>query len=149
MWPTHFIPNQARVEGVPPPRYYLTTPPYPIEFTEALQSGGVPVRVGFVPFAEDEAYIQSGGSPVSGVMIQRLVNLPPLLEELECAGSPVSGVMVQRLIVADAGDEMIESSGLPISGIMRDPLVRYENWPLGYDTEDLLSAGQPVSGVLT
>lgn len=149
MWPTHYIPKQDRVEGVPPPRYYLTTPPYPIELTEALQSDGDgPQRLGFVPFASLEEEFQSAGIPVGGTIDSILVTTSVEPEEIESVGVPVSGILVEMLIRIEVEDELIESVGIPVSGILRDPLVVYDNWPLGADTEDLQSAGVPVSGVL-
>ena len=148
MWPTHYIPNQPRVEGVPPPRYYLTTPPYPVEVSESLESAGGEPDLGFTPSATDEAYMTSGGMPVSGSMSRLLVEIDLDPEELESGGLPVSGVLRDVLIRITIEPELLGSSGSPVSGVLRDPLVVYDNWPLGVDTEDLQSGGLPVSGVL-
>lgn len=149
MWPTHYIPNQERIEGIPPPEFYLTTPPYPIEIVEEMQASGGPYDIGFVPFASVQEAITTSGRPVSGSMSALLVTMNILPEEIQSAGIPISGVLKQILITIEIPNEMIISAGIPISGVLRDPLVVYDNWPLGFETEDLQSAGIPVSGALT
>ena len=149
MWPTHYIPSQERIEGVPPPRFYLTTPPYPLELVETIASDAEPRTIGFVPFATDEAYIISAGAPVSGVMTKLLTSFDGGFEEIQSAGLPVNGVLRDILIRMNVPPENIISTGAPVSGMLKDPLVVYDNWPLGFDSEDLQSAGLPVSGALT
>ena len=149
MWPTHYIPKQDRVDGVPPPRFYLTTPPYPVELVEELQSEGDVIRVGFSPFITAEDEFRSAGVPVSGVINSILVRTNVEPEELQSAGLPISGVLRDVLIRIEIEDETLASAGIPISGVLRNPLVVYANWPLGFDTEDLQSTGVPVSGVLS
>jgi hypothetical protein len=141
MWPTHYIPNVPRVEGVPPPRYYLTTPPYPVEVVEEILSEASNPRAGFTPVATAEETMTTNGAVVSGVLQTLLLETSVLPDDIESNGAVISGVLVDRLI--------LQSTGAVISGILRDPLVRYENWPLGFDSEDLQSAGMPVSGALT
>ena len=149
MWPTHYIPNQPRLDGVPPPRYYLTTPPYPVELTESLASAAEEPAGGFTPSAEDTAELSSVGVPISGVLRAILVEADAPHEELQSTGIPISGVLRDVLIRLDIGREELSSVGVPISGILRDPLVRYENWPLAAEeAESLISTGRPVSGVL-
>ena len=149
MWPTHYIPSQARIEGVPPPTFYLTTPPYPIEITESLLSNGSPQDLGFVPFAESEEYITAAGRPVSGSMSSDLIGFVGGEDYIQSAGLPIGGVLLTILKTTSVLPEMIFASGGPVAGDLRDPLVVYDNWPLGFETEDLQSAGIPVSGALT
>lgn len=148
-WPTHYIPAQDRIEGVPPPRYYLTTPPYPIELVEELSSQSGTPDQGFQPSAEAQDEFTSNGAPVGGVFSTILVTTNILPDDLESWALPISGVLVDRLIRASTEIHELESNGLPIGGNLGDPLVRYDNWPLGFDSEDLESAGLPISGVLT
>ena len=149
MWPTHYIPNKPREDGIPPPRYYLTTPPYPLELVEEMESNPGPPDVGFVPaFAATEIF-QSGGQPVSGVIKSILVETSVLPDHIWSNGNVVSGSLRTILKETDIGIDRLQSNGAVISGALRDPLVRYDNWPLGFDSEDLFSAGMPVSGALT
>lgn len=144
MWPTHYIPRQRR-PGVPPARFYLTTPPYPLEITEALLSSGDFDHALFGLGVEEE--LQTSGEPVSGVMRVLLHTMTGPLEELISAGEPVSGVLRDTLhTVVGPLDELV-ASGQPISGVLRDPLVNYTDWLL--DPDKLISSGEPVSGVLT
>jgi hypothetical protein len=149
MWPTHYIPSQERIEGVPPPTFYLTTPPYPAEITESLFSSGVPQDLGFVPFAEAEDYITCAGRPVGGSISSDLIGFDGGEEYIQSAGLPIGGVLNQILVTTSVEPEFITAAGIPLSGTLRDPLVVYDNWPLGFETEDLQSAGIPVSGALT
>lgn len=149
MWPTHYIPNVPKVEGIPPPRYYLTTQPYPVEVVEEIASQASNPRAGFTPVATAEETMVSNGAVVSGVLKTLLLETSVLPDDIESNGAVISGVLVDRLIRANAGIDRLQSTGAVLSGILRDPLVRYENWPLGFDSEDLQSAGMPVSGALT
>lgn len=149
MWPTHYIPYQEKVEGTPPPRYYLTSLPYPIEVVEGIAASSNNPRLGFTPVATAEEEFQSNGAAISGLIRSILVTTSVVPDDIESNGSVISGVLNERLIRIDAKNDNIETSGSPISGILRDPLVVYENWPLGFDFEDLQSAGSPVSGALT
>jgi hypothetical protein len=150
MWPTHYIPNQPRIEGEPPPRYYLTSPPYPVEITESLAASSDDPDAYIAPAAEIEETLTSSGAPVDGLLKDILIRYeewPP--EALESTGEPVSGVLNDILVRYEGPPESLESSGEPVSGALVDMLVRYENWPLGVATESLSSSGAPVSGVLT
>lgn len=149
MWPTHYIPNQARVAGEPPPRFYLTTPMYPIELVEELASAGEIRDLQFEPSAETSETMQSHGAPVSGVFTQYGFLTYSFDDELQSAGTPLGGVLVERLVRTPAPTEELASSGTPISGVLAYARVEYNNWPLGFDTEDLQSSGTPISGVLT
>lgn len=150
MWPTHYIPNQERVDGLPPPRYYLTTPPYPVQITEELEADSTNPDAYLVPSIETDESLTSAAVPVSGELRDILIRYeewPP--ESLESSGEPVSGVLNDVLIEYVGPPESLESSGEPVSGVLVDVLVAYENWPLGAATESLASTGVPVSGVLT
>jgi hypothetical protein len=148
MWPTHYIPNQPRVDGTPPPRYYFTTPPYPAEATESFLSDSASFMGGLFGVGDDEEF-RSAAAFVSGFMEQKGYVEVEAEDEIRSQAWFHVGVMEQYAYeLIEAGDEFT-SAAVFVSGDMRDPLVRYENWPLGADTEDLLSAAAFVSGVLT
>ena len=149
MWPTHYIPKQDRIEGVPPPRYYLTTPPYPLEITESLAANSTDPEAYIVPAAETGEEMTSSGEPVDGLLKDILIRYeewPP--EAITSEAEPVSGVLNDILVRYEGPPEELTSAGEPVSGAIVDILVRYENWPLGVATESLASSGAPVSGVL-
>lgn len=146
MWPTHYIPAQDRIEGVPPPRVYLTSCPYPYELYEEMASEGDFTSA--QPGEEATEEFASSGSFVSGVMVTYGYQTYTMLdEELESAASFVSGTLVERLVGFSAPHEELESAASFVSGTMADPLIFYLNWPLFPD--ELESAGSFVSGVLT
>lgn len=149
MWPTYYIPKQDRVAGVPPPRFYLTTPPYPVQVIEELAANSTDPQAGFVPSAETGEELTSSAAPVSGVLsdILKRYTIPP--EAITSSAAPVSGDLRDILQRYTVPPEFIESWGGPVSGALADMLVRYENWPLGVATESLSSTGGPVSGVLS
>ncbi len=149
MWPTYYIPNQSRVEGIPPPRYYLTTLLYPLEIVEEMESNAGTPKMGFSPALDAEESFASNGAAVSGVLKSILQTTSVIPDHIWSDGAVISGVLVERLRLASVEIHELESNGAVISGILRDPLVLYDNWPLGFDSEDLTSAGQPVSGALT
>jgi hypothetical protein len=146
MWPTHYLPNGNR-GGVPPPRFYLTTPPYPVEVTEELSSAALFMFATPGIGAEDE--LEMAASFVSGSMTTFVFPTYAWTEELESAASFVSGNLVTLVFpTIEAGDEL-ESAAQFVSGSMVRILVEYENWPLGADTEDLFCSASFVSGVMT
>jgi hypothetical protein len=145
MWPTHYIPKMDRVEGIPPPRLTLTTPPYPIEVIEEFKSHANVDAIAFGIGAEEE--IKSGGALISGGLYERLVGIDGFLDEIESSGALISGVLVTRLKTYDNGRDEIESAGALISGQLRDPLVVYDNWPLIPD--EMKSGGAVIGGTLT
>ena len=149
MWPTHYIPKQERVEGTPPPRYYLTTPPYPCLVVEKIRSEQAEFVGGSQGLgSEDE--ISSAVSFVSGAMEEFVYSeLEPLRDDLESAISFVSGTLVIALKQIEVGPDELESAVSFVSGELRNVLIVYDNWPLGADTEDLLSSVSFVSGVLS
>lgn len=149
MWPTQYIPYQPRVDGTPPPRYYLTTPPYPVQIVEEMQSLEGDPRAGFVPSATDEEYMTSHGAPVSGALTGYGFLQYSLDERITSHGVPVSGVLKGDLVRVTAPPEKVTSYGIPLSGELKYAKVEYENWPLGVDLEDLTSHGVPISGVLS
>lgn len=146
MWPTHYIPNQTRIDGEPPPKIVLTTPPYPYEFGDSMAAEGAVVAITPGLGAEDE--LTSQGSALSGVIQDILIGFDGGRDEMAAEAAAVSGVLNDILVAFDAGRDEIVSAGSALSGVMTDPLVRYENWPLGVDTEDLYAVGSAVSGAL-
>lgn len=148
MWPTHFIPNQPRVDGTPPPRFYLTTPPYPIENIEELQAAGIPWRMGFAPNFEGQVDLTSYGVPVGGTLTVYGFLTYYWMEELQANGVPLGGELKGDLVRFTASTELLQASGLPLSGELQFARVTYDNWPLGFDQEDLLGSGVPISGEL-
>lgn len=148
MWPTHYIPNQPRVEGEPPPRYYLTSPPYPLEVFETLAAAGGEFVGGSFGLGSGED-IECAAAFVSGEMITYGYVEIAAEDEIECAAAFVSGALVVRLVQAEVGPDEIECAAAFVDGELRDSLVRYQNWPLGAADEDLLGAAFFVSGVLT
>lgn len=148
MWPTHYIPNQPRLEGTPPPRITLTTPPYPLELFEELETASTSPDLGFVPSAELYETATSAGLPITGELRDVLVTYEMEPEAIESTGDAISGILRDVLVPYEGDPDLLTSSGLPIAATLRDPLVRYENWPLAVDTESLISAGAPVSGEL-
>ena len=147
MWPTHYIPGQDRVEGVPPPRTYYTTPPYPPEITEELTSSHEWLSGSFSIGAADE--LESAMSFVSGTLNDILVGFDGRRDELESAMSFVSGSMVSTGFKAGYGKDELESAMSFVSGTLNDILIVYDNWPLGVASESLESAMSFVSGALT
>lgn len=145
MWPTHYIPKMDRVEGIPPPRITLTSPPYPVEVIEEFKSHADVDAIAFGIGAEEE--IKSGGALISGGLYERLVGFDAGLDEIESSGALISGQLVTRLKTYNNRFDEIESSGALISGQLRDPLVVYSNWPLLPD--ELKSAGAVIGGTLT
>jgi hypothetical protein len=146
MWPTHYLPRKNR-GGVPPPRFYLTTPPYPVEVVEEFASAA---SFQFAtPGIGSEDELESAASFVSGTLVTKSFSDYYWMEEIESAASFVSGTLVQKGFVIGRGNDELESAASFVSGTMDDPLVTYDNWPLGAATEDLLSGGAFVSGVLT
>ena len=149
MWPTHYIPNQPRVEGVPTPRYYLTTPPYPLEQSESMTSAGSNPTGGFVPNFEDEAYFTTSGAALGGVLKSILLTYTGEPEHIQPGALALGGELRDVLIRVTQAPEAFMPGALPLNGEMRDPLVRYENWPLGFATESFTSGGLPLGGSLT
>jgi hypothetical protein len=129
-------------------RFYLTTPPYPIEVTESLKSSGEAQNAVFGIGADEE--FMSSGAPVSGLLrtLLHTYDHPPE-DELISSSQPVGGVLVERLHLMDGPLDEVISNSQPVSGVLRDPLIVYDNWPLAALEENVLSSGAPVSGVLT
>jgi tetrahydromethanopterin S-methyltransferase subunit G len=146
MWPTFYIPLSRRVEGDPPPRFYLTTPPYPYELHEDMTTVGEVDSI--TPGISTEEEIESTASFVSAEMVQRLRTTDGGMDEIENAALFVSAEMVQRLLTYNNRWDEIETTAQFVSGEMRDPLVTYLNWPLGAGTEDIITGASFVSGVL-
>lgn len=151
MWPTHYIPFQEPVPGEPPPRYFYTTPPYPYEWEDALESAGLFADGGFYPAISTEGdELESVGSFVGGVLNEVLTAIEGPTDELEATASFVSGALNEIYrFVAGPTDEL-ESVGSFVGGSVVDvPFVSYDNWPLAVNQEDLISTGSFVSGALT
>lgn len=149
MWPTHYIPNQPRIEGDPPPRYYLTSPPYSMQIIEDLASDFGEPSVGFNPSAEITETLSPSCVPTAGELRDVLLRLTQEPESIEVTFAPTAGVLRDVLVTHTLEPEEFEVSFAPLSGVLRDPLVRYENWPLGFATEDLQSTCVPLGGTLT
>lgn len=150
MWPTHYIPYQPRLEGIPPQRYYYTSPPYALQVIEELTANSTSPLAYLVPSAEINENLISSGAPVSGELRDILLRYDGWPEDvLESTGEPVSGVLADILVIYTAPTETLESSGEPVSGVLMNIRVAYDNWPLDVATESLSSAGAPVSGVLS
>ena len=146
MWPTHFIPNQERLDSTPPPYTYLTSCQYPYELIEEMAASGSFVSA--TPGEETMEEMRSSGSFVGGsIAVFRYGAFEMTRDDIESVGSFVSGELVQRLRYLDAGRDEIESSGSFVSGVMLDPLIYYLNWPLIPD--ELESSGSFDSGALT
>lgn len=146
MWPTHYIPQQSKIESTPPPKMYLTSCRYPYELIEELRSSGTFIAA--QPGEETMEEMRSSGSFVAGSMTTYIYSTYTMqVEELEAIGSFVGGDLVPRLIFMDAGQDQIEATGSFVNGVMIDPLIYYLNWPLIPD--ELESVGSFVSGDLT
>lgn len=147
MWPTHYIPLQDRIEGVPPPRIYLTTMLYPVEVEETLQATEGRF-VSATPGIGAEDNMQATASFVSAELINYGFLSIEFDDAIETVASFTSGELVDRLLRYTSPPDMLASTAMFIGGDLVEPLVRYENWPLGFDTEDLLGNGSFVSGEL-
>jgi hypothetical protein len=148
MWPTHYIPNQPRVEGVPPPRYYLTTPPYPMEVYEDLQAGGGEFETGRTGTGTEES-VTAYGEFLGGTMTTYGFPSYSYVEALTVYGEFLGGTLVERRVIVNAPPEMLTVYGEFLGGSMTDPLVRYENWPLSGEGEALECYGEFIGGTLT
>jgi hypothetical protein len=148
MWPTHYIPNQPRLEGSPPPRFYLTTPPYPIEVREEFGSAADFVIGGFGIGAADQ--LESAASFVGGEIQQFAYDEADAgLDELESAAQFVGGELVSRLVVIPGPMDELESAASFVTGTLETVvIISYDNWPLGAANEALLSGASFVGGVL-
>jgi hypothetical protein len=148
-WPTHFIPNQPRIEGEPPPRYYLTSLPYPIEVLETLAAGPAQYVSGGMNGVATKDEIEAAASFVSGLMVTYSYEEILAEDEIESAAAFVDGALVDRLVHADPGPDEIESAAQFVSGELRDGRVEYTNWPLAANQEALESGAAFVSGVMS
>lgn len=146
MWPTHYLSRVPR-EGVPPPRFYLTTPPYPIEVVEEMASAASYQFV--TPGIGSDEEIESAALFVSASLTLFNFKASDFEDEMESAAQFVSGNLVTLGFKAGYGNDELESAAQFVSGVMEEPLIIYDNWPLGADTEDLLSGASFISGVLT
>lgn len=146
MWPTFYIPITRRVEGEPPPRFYLTTPPYPYELYEEVTSASEVDSV--TPGITVEDQIESSSQFVSGLLVTRLRTYDSGFDEVESTMQFVSGLLVTRLRTYNNGNDQIKTTMQFVSGAMTDPLVTYLNWPLAANQEDITSQASFVSGVL-
>lgn len=146
MWPTIYIPKRNVKTGIPPERFYLTTPTYPYELTEGLTSSGDIESITPGQSAEDE--VKSSASFVSATLVERLRTYDNRLDELESTASFVSATLVERLRTYDNKFDELKSTGSFVSATIGNPRVEYDNWLLGVDKEDLKSSGSFVSGVL-
>jgi hypothetical protein len=145
MWPTHYLPNTNR-GGEPRPRFYLTTPTYPVEVIEEMASAASFVALTPGVGADDE--MLGSAAFVSGEMTAFSILAYDFYDELESAAMFVSGSLVTFGFVVGSANDELESAASFVSGVLADPLIVYDNWPLGADTEDLQSAASFVSGVL-
>jgi len=146
-WPTHYIPNQPRLEGSPPPRFVLTTPPYPYEGVEELTSNSEILTITPSIGAEDE--IESLSYVLGGEMDEILVGFDGGFDELESTSYVLSGEMNDILVSFNAGHDELESTSFVLSGELYEaPVITYENWPLAADQEDLISGSVILSGEL-
>lgn len=147
MWPTHYIPHRERIEGLPPPRTYYTTPPYPPEITEDLTASFNCAAGSFGIGSADD--FTASMAFVSGVMDDILVGFDGRRDDLESSMSFVSGSLVSTGFVRGYANDELESSMAFVSGTMADILIIYDNWPLQPDPESLESSMSFVSGALT
>jgi hypothetical protein len=145
MWPTHYIPNQPRIDGVPPPRYYLTTPPYPYEFGDAIAANALALD-GLFGIESIES-LTTSGSALSGSLVERLVEYAHPPEALDVTGSALNSTLVERLRTYEGESESLAVAGSALSGVLKDPLISYNNWPLVPD--ELASSGSALGGTLT
>lgn len=146
MWPTFYIPIVRRVEGEPPPRFYLTTPPYPYELYEAMTTASEVDSV--TPGISIEDQVETNAQFVGGELVTRLRTYDNRYDEIETEIQFVSGLLVTRLRTYDNRNDQVETTMQFVSGEMKDPLVTYLNWPLGYAQEDIITEASFVSGVL-
>jgi hypothetical protein len=146
MWPTHYLPRTPR-EGIPPPRFYLTTPPYPLEVVEEMAAAA---EFQFAtPGVGTDEEITAAAQFVSGLVTSLGFVAYEFDDELESAALFVSGTVTLLGFVIGQGNDELESAAQFISGALEEPLIIYDNWPLGADTEDMLGSAAFVSGVLT
>ena len=151
MWPTHFIPiiyKKGRIEGIAPPSFYLTTPPYPMEVIEALLSG-MDIADGKYLVGLMLEKITSSNVPLSGILRVLLIQVDVEIERITSTLVPVSGILRVLLISIVQGHDSLSVTAVPISGVLLDKLIRYQYWPLRVDLEDITSSNVPLSGVLT
>ncbi len=144
MWPTHYLPVPGRIEGVPPPRYYLTTPPYPLELTESLASTGDALAI--TPGIGTEDEIESTAAVIGGVLTALRVDLDSGREEIESTAAVISGVLQTVLVPYDNRHDELESTAAVISGVLTSPLIVYDNWLLLPD--EIESSASVIGGVL-
>ena len=146
MWPTHYLAKNNR-GGTPPAVFYLTTPPYPVETYEGLESAASFMFA--TPGIGDDDELAMQASFVSAVLTT--FNFPTYEweEELESSASFVSATVVTVGFILALAFDQLESAASFVSGVMESPLIDYDNWLLGVASEDLLSGGSFVSGVLT
>ena len=108
MWPTHYIPIQDRIDGVPPPRIYLTSCPYPYEMSEAFASSGEFTSA--TPGEETTEAFATVGAFVSGILVAYGYDvLEVVQEDLESAGAFVSGILNDCLRTITAPVEALEA----------------------------------------
>lgn len=147
MWPTHYIPHQDRVEGVPPPRTYYTTPPYPPEVTEDF-TAHMSCAAGTFGIGAGDDFTASIAF-VSGTLNDILVGFDGGRDDLEASISFVSGSMVSTGFKRGYANDELAPSMAFVGGTMADILIIYDNWPLQPDPESLESSMSFVSGALT
>lgn len=147
MWPTFYIPIVRRVEGEPPPRFYLTTPPYPFEFYEECTTAADIDSV--TPGISVEDAATTSARFVGGELVTRLRTQDGGSDEVETTIEFVGGVLTTRLKTYDNRNDQVKTTMMFVSGAMTDPLVTYLNWPLAANQEDIITQASFVSGVLT
>jgi hypothetical protein len=146
MWPTFYIP--ARRSRYPTPvivRTIYTTPPYPIEAEDALESSFPNVYGSFGLFGYGQDDFETSWTIVSGELRAVLRTLDGGLDDFESAWTIVSGELRVILRTLDAGQDSFEGSFAIVSGALPRILIVYEH-PVPDDFESSFSI---VSGALT
>ena len=144
MWPTYYIPTRELPRVVN--RFYLTTPPYPVEVSDSMKCSGDLIGGYGSTKSLDEMAIST--TFLGGTLVTRLVTHTQPEDEMVISTTFLGGVLIDRLIVYEAPPEELAISTTFLGGTLKRILITYSNWPLQVDDESLQLSTAFLGGTL-
>jgi hypothetical protein len=132
-------------EQVIPPLFGVvyTTPLYPVDLTESLDSiGNIPAGYSLAEYVD---FLDIVGVITDGALRTPLIEYIMEPEALDSIGSILSGDLRTPLITYAMQPEALDTVGVLINGVLDQILITYTNWP----AESLDMAGSITAGTLS
>lgn len=128
----HRVSAQVEIRGIgelPAVRdlVILTTPPYPIQFTDELAIDFAARKIDFIYWPTDSADI--GFTAIGAVLRAPLITYPAPPEPMDIGFTALGAVLRAPLVTYSVPPEPLDVGFSSVSGTLRVALIRYQNWP--------------------